>query len=115
MCSSDLDASEDDEDEDEDEKPTKRRAHARTKSRVNASEVNGEKKMRLPALLTVLGQQNAGRALTYKELAQLVQDSGYASESKNFSNMVYQSLQKLVKRGLYTKNDETREYHFVGN
>lgn len=108
-----IDNSED-EGEEHNNKPAKRKAATRTKAHREFSESNGEKKMRLPSLLVVLGQQNAGRALTYKELAEMVQASGYASESKNFSNMVYQSLQKLVKRGVYNKNEETREYHFVG-
>jgi len=100
-------------DSDEDnEKTSKRRVANLSKLRRELSD--NEKNMKLPSLLIMLGQQNAGRSVTYKELAEMVQESGYSTESKNFSNMVYQSLQKLVNRGFYTKNDETREYQYVG-
>lgn len=75
---------------------------------------DGEKEMRLPDLLQIIGQQHAGEKIPYKTLAEEVVQAGYKSNSSNFNNMVYQSLQKLVKRGVYTKDAETREYQFVG-
>lgn len=88
-------------------KPQRKRSASRRQQ-------DGEKEMRLPELLQTIGQQHAGEKIPYKTLAEEVVQAGYKSNSSNFNNMVYQSLQKLVKRGVYTKDAETREYQFVG-
>lgn len=88
-------------------KPKRKRSESRRQR-------DGEKEMQLPELLKIIGQQHAGEKIPYKTLAEEVVQAGYKSNSSNFNNMVYQSLQKLVKRGVYTKDAETREYQFVG-
>ena len=69
----------------------------------------------LPAVLEAIGAQHASRSFYYKDLALIVHESGnYKSESEDFSNMVYQCLTKLVKRGIYERNPETGLFRYVG-
>lgn len=83
---------------------------ARRKSKGSKS-----KQPNLPAVLEAIGAQHASRSFDYRDLALIVQKSGkYKSESEDFSNMVYQSLTKLVKRGIYERNPETRQFRYVG-
>jgi hypothetical protein len=72
------------------------------------------KNIRLPQLLVSIGQQQSS-PVKLDELCKLVKEAGYESYASNFSNMVYQSLQKLIKKGFFARNDETREYAFTGN
>lgn len=69
----------------------------------------------LPVVLEAIGAQHASRSFYYKDLALIVHESGnYKSESEDFSNMVYQCLTKLVKRGIYERNPETGLFRYVG-
>lgn len=94
----------------------KQQSKPKRKARAGNSQErkDSDKGMSLPDLLRTIGQQYAGQKIQYKALAEEVMKTGYNSNSKNFNNMVYQSLQKLVKRGVYTKDVETREYQFIG-
>ena len=90
---------------DDDNKP------AATRSR--SASTNDPKRMALPALLEMIGQQQ-NKGIRYKDMAVLVKNSGYRSHSKNFSNMVYQALEKLVNKGRFQKDRETLEYTYAG-
>lgn len=68
----------------------------------------------LPTLLETIGQE-VNKPLTCADFVTLVRESGYKTKAKDFSNMVYQALLKLVKRGTFKKNEETRAYEFVKN
>mgnify|MGYP006279988367 CR=1 FL=1 len=73
----------------------------------------GDKGLSLPALLETIGQKQS-KALKYTELASLVKESGYRSHSRNFSNMVYQALEKLVEKKRFSKEKKTRMYTYIG-
>lgn len=75
--------------------------------------VESVKSMKLPAVLVQIGQQHP-QAMTYQRFVELVKDTGYKSNSNNFSNMIYQCLNKLVSKGQFYKNGETKEYQFTG-
>jgi hypothetical protein len=96
------------------EEPKKRPARSRRKRPAAATGESSNKQMRLPAVLTAVGQEHKGKRMKYEELAQMVKAAGYESNSQNFNNMIYQALQKLCKRKLFTKDPETREYQFIG-
>ena len=66
----------------------------------------------LPDLLTMIAQQVAS-PLRHPDFLKLVLASGYKQgmwKAKDKSNMVYQSLNKLVKRGTLKKDPDSREY-----
>lgn len=74
---------------------------------------NGDgKPIDLPTLLETIGQQ-VNKPLVLADFVTLVRESGYTTKAKDFPNMVYQALHKLVKRGSFSKNEETRAYEFV--
>lgn len=66
----------------------------------------------LPGLIETIGQQ-VQKPLTVADFVTLVLESGYTTKAKDFSNIVYQSLHKLVKRGMFVRNGETRAYEYV--
>lgn len=68
----------------------------------------------LPTLLETIGQQ-VNKPLTLADFVTMVRQAGYETKAKDFSNMVYQALLKLCKRGKFKKNDETRSYEYIGN
>ncbi len=70
------------------------------------------KTINLPSLLETIAQQMS-KPLKIDNFVTLVNQSGYESKAKDLSNMIYQSLTKLVKKGRFKKNDETREYEYV--
>jgi len=92
------------------EKKSKRTA--RTRSADNRTNETG-KQMKLPDLLKQIGQQHS-HPMKYHMFAQFVQESGYKTNSVNLNSMVYQALQKLVDRNVFSKNPETREYQYIG-
>ena len=92
----------------------KRKSRPARRRRPTASAESNNKQMKLPAVLTAVGQEHKGKKMKYEELAKLVQAAGYESHSQNFNNMIYQALQKLCKRKVFTKDSETREYEYVG-
>jgi hypothetical protein len=67
----------------------------------------------LPTLLETISQQ-VNKPLKHMDFVTLVREAGYTTKAKDFSNMVYQALLKLVKRGTLKKNAETREYACAG-
>lgn len=73
----------------------------------------GEKQLKLPDLLQQIGQEHTA-PMKYEVFAKFVQDSGYQTSASNLNNMVYQCLQKLVKKNIFKKNAESREYQYVG-
>lgn len=77
---------------------------------------NDPKRMSLPALLEMIGQNQLtkGKKIKYRDMAVLVKNSGYKSFSKDFNNMVYQALEKLVNKGKFNKDKETSEYSYSG-
>lgn len=72
------------------------------------------KNIRLPQLLINIGQQLDAPA-KLEQICALVKSAGYESNASDFSNMVYQGLQKLIKKGVFARNSDTREYAFTGN
>lgn len=67
----------------------------------------------LPTLLSHIAETQS-RALKLADFVQLARAAGYTSDAKDFPNMVYQALLKLVKRGVLEKDQESRDYHYVG-
>jgi ribosomal protein S20 len=49
------------------------------------------------------------------EFVASAQRAGYVSEARDFSNMVYQAILKLVKKGVLTKDKRSRVYYVIGN
>jgi hypothetical protein len=95
-------------------KPTTVKAATLAPAQVKALAGGGDGKTAdLPTLLETISQQ-VNRPLKLAELVTLVREAGYTTEAKDFSNMVYQALLKLVRRGTLTKNAETREYAWAG-
>lgn len=96
--------------------PVKRgrpKAAAKPKTGQKAGVPAGDgKTIDLPTLLETIGQ-NLNKPLALADFVTLVRESGYTTKAKDFSNMVYQALLKLVKRGKFKKNDETRCYEYV--
>lgn len=90
----------------------------RPKGSTNAAKAAGVatddgKSVDLPTLLETIAQQ-VNRPLLLADFVTLAREAGYTTKAKDFSNMVYQSVLKLVKKGLFKKNDETRAYEYVG-
>ena len=89
------------------------KAAAKPKTGQKAGVPAGDgKTIDLPTLLETIGQ-NLNKPLALADFVTLVRESGYTTKAKDFSNMVYQALLKLVKRGKFKKNDETRCYEYV--
>ena len=72
---------------------------------------NAEKGPSLPSLLETIAKQQ-GKPLSQAEYVVAVREAGYASQAKDISNMVYQALRGLVKKGRFEK-DETNGYVLV--
>ena len=67
----------------------------------------------LPSLLSHIAETQ-NRPLKLADFVQLARSAGYNTQAKDFPNMVYQSLLKLVKRGVLEKDQESRDYHYIG-
>jgi len=94
--------------------PRKRGRPKGSKNKKTAEGTAGRdgKSIDLPSILETIGQQ-VQKPLVLADFVTLAREAGYATKSKDFSNMVYQALLKLVKRGSFKKNEETRAYEFV--
>jgi hypothetical protein len=92
--------------------PAKKRAGRPKATKAGVPTEDG-KMIDLPTLLETIGQ-NLNKPITLPDFVTLVRQYGYTTKAKDFSNMVYQSLLKLVKRGKFKKNDETRCYEYIG-
>lgn len=79
---------------------------------ANDSNDDDGKSIDLQSLLSTIAQQT-GKPLLIKDFVALALESGYTTKAKDFSNIVYQSVLKLVKKGVFQKNTETRAYEFV--
>ena len=86
-------------------KPTRVKAATPAPAQANA--------LALPNLLETISQQ-MNKPLKLADFVTLVREAGYTTEAKDFSNMVYQALLKLVRRGTLKKNAETRGYVYAG-
>ena len=89
--------------------PKKRGRPAKVKAGIVTDD---GKSIDLPTLLVSLAQ-NVNKPLLLADFVTLAREAGYTTKAKDFSNMVYQAVLKLVKKGLFKKNDETRAYEFV--
>jgi hypothetical protein len=67
----------------------------------------------LPTLLAQIAAEQQ-RPLKIADFVSLARAAGYQTDAKDFPNMVYQALLKLVKRGILEKDQESRDYHYVG-
>lgn len=76
-----------------------------------AKKESGEKSMSLSNVLISIGQ-NLGKSIILDELSEQVREAGYITHSKNLSSMVYQSITKLVKTGVFRKNED-RSYEYI--
>lgn len=79
----------------------------------NAVAVVKEKRVELPSLLESIVQTH-DKPMKHEELVVAARAAGYKSDAADFSNMVYQCLVKLVKKGTFIKANEGRnaEYTF---
>jgi hypothetical protein len=75
----------------------------------NDNDHDEKKALPLYALLETISMQ-AGKPLTHAEFVEAALQTGYQSKAADFSNMVYQSLLKLVKGGSFSKNDDDRTF-----
>jgi hypothetical protein len=91
-------------------KPTKTTKRVAVSTRKDNQ---GEKQLKLPELLEQIGQEHT-HPMKYEMFAKFVQESGYQTSASNLNNMVYQCLRKLVKKNIFQKNADTREYQYVG-
>lgn len=93
------------------------RRRGRPKGSTNKNKVakpdDDGKSIDLPSLLETIAQQ-VNKPLLLADFVTLAREAGYTTKAKDFSNMVYQSVLKLVKKGLFRKNEETRAYEYVG-
>ena len=85
----------------------------RPRKNPNAVLVVKEKRIELPSLLQTIVQTH-GKPMKHEELVVAARTAGYKSDAADFSNMVYQCLVKLVKKGTFAKANEGKnaEYTF---
>lgn len=74
---------------------------------------SASKSMTLPSLLISIGSQH-DRPLTIKEISELVDEAGYHSTAADPGYMIYQSLYKLCKKGVFERDREEGSYKFIG-
>jgi len=79
----------------------------------NAHAAAAAKSMTLPSLLISIGSQSSG-PLTIAEISQLVDQAGYKSKSEDPGYMIYQSLYKLCKKGVFERDRQEGSYRFIG-
>lgn len=82
----------------------------------NSITVVGKKKpveKYLPRLLERIAKEQA-KPLKLAAYVSLARNAGYVSSADDFPNMVYQSLLKLVRKRVLEKDQETRDYHYIG-
>lgn len=86
----------------EGETPRRRGRPAKVKTE---GAVASNKTLPLPKLLVHLATE-AHKPLTFAEIADMVEKSGYQTDAKNPSNMVYQCLRKLTLKGVFAKDND---------
>ena len=75
----------------------------------------GVKSIDLPSLLETIGQEQQ-KPLAQHEFVTLALEAGYLSKAQDFSNIVYQALVKLVKKGTFKKvvgEEKQPQYEYV--
>jgi len=70
------------------------------------------KRIELPGLLETIIQSH-GKPMKHEELVVATRNAGYKSNAKDFSNMVYQCLVKLVKKGTLKKANEGKDAEYT--
>ena len=85
----------------------------RRKPRPERRGGDAAKPVGLTELLLSIGSQST-RPLTIEEISQMVMAGGYKSKSDNPGMMIYQTLFRLCKRGVFEKNIADKSYRFVG-
>lgn len=93
--------------------PAAPKKRGRPPKNPNAVPVVKEKRLELPSLLQTIVQTH-GKPMKHEELVVAARTAGYKSDASDFSNMVYQCLVKLVKKGTFAKANEGKnaEYTF---
>lgn len=94
------------------ESPKRRGRPSRQNSAAVANTSTG-KTMTLPSLLISIGSQNPN-PLSIAEISHLVDQAGYKSKSEDPGYMIYQSLYKLCKKGVFERDRQEGSYRFLG-
>lgn len=92
--------------------PKRRGRPPGSKNRQKGEEADEKKSMPLYALLENISLL-AAKPLSHAEYVEAAIQSGYQSKAADFSNMVYQSLLKLVKGGSFTKSEDGKFFILV--
>jgi hypothetical protein len=71
-----------------------------------------EKKVPLSNLIQDIAL-TSDKPLTLHEFVSQCKKNGYTTNSSDFVNMVYQNLRKLVKKGKFQQDSETRAFELV--
>jgi hypothetical protein len=79
-------------------------------SAVDGVEKGEVERADLPTLLGKIAAKS--KPLTLPEFVFLSRQAGYASEARDYPNMVYQALLKLVRKGVLMKDNASRVYRF---
>lgn len=95
------------------ETPEAPKRRGRPPRQNNSSIASAAKSMTLPSLLISIGSQNPG-PLSIAEISQLVDQAGYRSKSEDPGYMIYQSLYKLCKKGVFERDRQEGSYRFLG-
>jgi len=66
----------------------------------------------LPTLLAQIAAKT--KPLKLADFVALSREAGYVTEARDFPNMVYHALLKLVRQGVLKKDQASRVYNFVG-
>ena len=91
--------------------PKRRGRPAKAQSQPETSHAG--KSMSLPALLKTIGVES-NHAMTIEQISELVEQAGYKSEAADPGYMIYQSLYKLCKSGVFERDRVTRTYKYIG-
>lgn len=66
----------------------------------------------LADILCQIGQETKSELLL-ADIVKKAREAGYETKSKNFSNMVYQALIKLMNAGKFNRNNDTMGYTYA--
>jgi len=76
---------------------------------------NQEAEFKQPDLPTLLAQIAAkSKPLKLSDFVALARQAGYVTEAKDFPNMIYHAILKLVRQGVLKKDKGSRVYNFLG-
>lgn len=91
----------------------KRRGRPPRQNGATTVNTSAGKSMTLPSLLISIGSQNPN-PLSIAEISHLVDQAGYKSKSEDPGYMIYQSLYKLCKKGVFERDRQEGSYRFLG-